>query len=292
MKTRKLALLIADAVLLLVCIIQFVVKGQSNVKSFTVKADIDSISIVNGLETINITKKNDAWFIGDKEYPASNNSVTELINKLSSFDALEKIASTSNEANLEKYELLDGKKIEVTAKAGEKIVRTIQIGKQASTGSQSYATVDNGKDIYLLSSDLRSVFNKSVSDLREMVVFTLEKSEITSVDAVLSDSRTVKFTKESQIEDFTAEQIAQTLENFATVTATKWYDGKMDLGGELVASTKINTASKTVAMDVYKIPAVDENSSDTYYANCSESPYTFEFAGYNATRFEKLAEVK
>ncbi|MBR5646220.1 MAG: DUF4340 domain-containing protein [Treponema sp.] len=292
MSKRKIFLLAANAVLLCVCIVQFIVKAQSHVKVFSIKGDIDCIEITKSDGSFSIVKNDDKWIAGEKQYPANSNTVKTMLDAVSSINALDRVASTSGASGIEKYELTDAQKITVTAKRKDKILRTVIIGKNASAGTQCYAVFDKSNDIYLVSGNLRSVFSKTVSEIREMAVIKENAEDVESVEAVLSSGKNVKLTRESQIEGFTQEQVVQTLENYSSLSATKWYDSKINLGGELIASVKINLKDKAITLDVYKIPAADENSTDVYYADCSESPYTFEFAGYAGQRFEILSKIK
>lgn len=292
MSKRKIFLLAANAVLLCVCIIQFIVKAQSHVKVFSIKGDVDCIEITKADGSFSIIKNEDKWFVGEKQYPANSNTVKSILDAVSSINALDRVSSASIAANAEKYELTDAKKITVTAKRKDKVLRTLTIGKNASAGTQCYAVFDKSNDIYLVSGNLKGVFSKTVAEIREMSVIKENAEDIESVDAVLSDGRSVKLTRESEIEGFSQDQVVQTLENFANLSATKWYDSKINLGGEMIASVKINLKDKIITLDAYKIPAKDENSSDVYYADCSESPYTFEFVNYAGQRFEILSKIK
>ena len=67
MKTRKLVLIIADVLLLAVCIIQFAVSARDTTKYFTFKDEPDSLEIVTPGEKISLVKDGDNWVIGDKK---------------------------------------------------------------------------------------------------------------------------------------------------------------------------------------------------------------------------------
>ena len=71
MKTRKLVLIIADLLLLAVCIFQLAFGARDTTKYFTLKDKPDSLEIVTPGETISLYKEGDDWFIGSQKYPAS-----------------------------------------------------------------------------------------------------------------------------------------------------------------------------------------------------------------------------
>ena len=79
MKTRKLVLIIADVVLLAVCIIQLALSARDTTKYFTLKDKPDSLLIVTPTETINLYKDGEDWFIGEKKYPANISVVDNLV---------------------------------------------------------------------------------------------------------------------------------------------------------------------------------------------------------------------
>ena len=151
MKTRKLVLIIADVLLLAVCIVQFALSARDTTKYFTFKDEPDSMEIVTPGETISLVKEGDNWVIGDKKYPANISVIDGYVSAIKNIRALDKVGSTSSDAVAERYELVDGKKTIVTAKLGDKVLRTLEIGKTAVSSSQCYATVDGGRcDKYCL----------------------------------------------------------------------------------------------------------------------------------------------
>ena len=181
MKTRKLVLIIADVLLLAVCIIQLALSARDTTKYFTLKDGPDSLEIITPAETISLVKEGEDWVIGDKKYPASISMIDSYLDAIKNIRALDKVGSITSGNNAEKYELTDGKKITVTAKLGDKVLRTVEIGKTAVSSSQCYATVDGGKDIYLVSGGINDTFDTSIAATRTTIVLNLEPSEITTV---------------------------------------------------------------------------------------------------------------
>ena len=57
MKTRKLVLIVADVVLLAVCLVQFIRSARDTTKYFTFKDEPDSLEIVTPQETISLYKE-------------------------------------------------------------------------------------------------------------------------------------------------------------------------------------------------------------------------------------------
>ena len=188
MKTRKLILIIADIILLSVVIIQGILKTRDGAKYFEFKQEPDCITIQTPSETISLVLENDNWFIGDKKYPADKNSVQNLVDALSYIRALDKVASVNENSSI-KYELVDGKKISVTASKEGKTLRSLEIGKEATANSHAYITVDGGKDIFVASGTLKSIFDKSTETLRSKSVWNFEQSDISSAAITFADGK-------------------------------------------------------------------------------------------------------
>lgn len=190
MKTRKLVLIVADVVLLAVCLVQFILSARDTTKYFTFKDEPDSLEIVTPQETISLYKEGEDWFIGEKKYPASMSMVDSYISAIKNIRALDKVGSIANGNNVERYELTDSKKTIVTAKLGDKVLRTIEIGKTAVSSSQCYMTVDGGKDIYLVSGGVNDTFDTSVAAARTTIVLNLNSDEITGVAITDAEDKT------------------------------------------------------------------------------------------------------
>ena len=289
MKTRKLVLIIADVLLLAVCIIQFAVSAHDTTKYFSLKDKPDAMEIVTPTEVINLYKEGDDWFIGEKKYPASISMVDSYIDAISNIRALDKVGNISSVNNEEKYELTDGKKITVTAKLGDKVLRTVEIGKTAVSSSQCYATIDGGKDIYLVSGGINDTFDTSVAAARTTIVLNLESSDITTVaikdiaaDKSWSVSRlgtgddlawNVSGAEDGYELDSGAAAIW--LNSFASLSTRDWYAEDAEVEGTKVVTAKITCAYKDITVEFYAIPKANENNIQQYYGTCSETPYRF-----------------
>ena len=289
MKTRKLVLIIADVLLLAVCIIQLALGARDTTKYFNLKEKPDSMEIVTPTETISLYKQGDDWFIGEKKYPASASMVDSYIDAVSNIRALDKVGSISSASDSDKYELTDGKKITVTAKLGDKVLRTVEIGKTAVSSSQCYATIDSAKDIYLVSGGINDTFDTSVAAARTTIVLNLEASDITNVaikdvaaDKSWSVSRmgsgddlawNVSGAEEGYELDSGAAAIW--LNSFASLTTRDWYAEDAVLEGTKTVTAKITCAYKDITVEFYALPKANENDLQQYYGTCSETPYRF-----------------
>ena len=289
MKTRKLVLIIADVLLLAVCIVQLALSARDTTKYFNLKDKPDLIEIVTPAETISLYKEGDDWFIGEKRYPASISMVDSYIDAISYIRALDKVGNTSSANGAEKYELTDGKKTTVIAKLGDKVLRTIEIGKTAVSSSQCYACIDGGKDIYLISGGINDTFDTSVAAARTTVVLNLEAADITSVSVTDNEAeKTWAVSRMGSGEDVAwnvsgveegyeldSGKAAAWLNSFASLSTRDWYAEDFVLNGVKTVTARITCAFKDITVEIYSLPKNNENDLQQYYGICSETPYRF-----------------
>lgn len=286
MKTRKLVLIVADAVLLAVCLVQFILSARDTTKYFTFKDEPDSLEIVTPQETISLYKEGEDWFIGEKKYPASMSMVDSYISAIKSIRALDKVGSIANGNNVERYELTDSKKTIVTAKLGDKVLRTIEIGKTAVSSSQCYMTVDGGKDIYLVSGGVNDTFDTSVAAARTTIVLNLNSDEITGVAITDAEDKTWSLSRMGDGDDVVWNVSGGEIEldegkanvwltSFASLSTRDWYAEDAVLEGTRAVSARITYNLKDIKLEFFALPKNNEKDLQQYYGTCSETPYRF-----------------
>lgn len=286
MKTRKLVLIVADVVLLAVCLVQFILSARDTTKYFTFKDEPDSLEIVTPQETISLYKEGEDWFIGEKKYPASMSMVDSYISAIKNIRALDKVGSIANGNNVERYELTDSKKTIVTAKLGDKVLRTIEIGKTAVSSSQCYMTVDGGKDIYLVSGGVNDTFDTSVAAARTTIVLNLNSDEITGVAITDAEDKTWSLSRMGDGDDVVWNVSGGEIEldegkanvwltSFASLSTRDWYAEDAVLEGTRAVSVRITYNLKDIKLEFFALPKNNEKDLQQYYGTCSETPYRF-----------------
>lgn len=286
MKTRKLVLIVADVVLLAVCLVQFILSARDTTKYFTFKDEPDSLEIVTPQETISLYKEGEDWFIGEKKYPASMSMVDSYISAIKSIRALDKVGSIANGNNVERYELTDSKKTIVTAKLGDKVLRTIEIGKTAVSSSQCYMTVDGGKDIYLVSGGVNDTFDTSVAAARTTIVLNLNSDEISGVSITDAEDKTWSLSRMGNGDDVVWNVSGGEIEldegkanvwltSFASLSTRDWYAEDAVLEGTRAVSARITYNLKDIKLEFFALPKNNEKDLQQYYGTCSETPYRF-----------------
>lgn len=286
MKTRKLVLIVADVILLAVCLVQFILSARDTTKYFTFKDDPDSLEIVTPQETISLYKEGEDWFIGEKKYPASMSMVDSYISAIKNIRALDKVGSIASGNNVERYELTDSKKTIVTAKLGDKVLRTIEIGKTAVSSSQCYMTVDGGKDIYLVSGGVNDTFDTSVAAARTTIVLNLNSDEITGVSITDAEDKTWSLSRMGNGDDVVWNVSGGEIEldegkanvwltSFASLSTRDWYAEDAVLEGTRAVSARITYNLKDIKLEFFALPKNNEKDLQQYYGTCSETPYRF-----------------
>ena len=300
MKTRKIILIAADVLLLAVCIFQWISAAKDNVKTFAFKEEADELIIEKADGNYTLTKQGDTWVIGDKKYPANEGSIDSMVSSVEEIRALDRMGKITNEVISARYDLTETKSIKVTVNAGGKTVRKITIGKETSTGTQCYVTIDDGDEVYLVADNLYYTFNKTVDELRSKTVYQVNKEVISSVSTTDKDGNTWTVSCSGSADDLSWSISGADVEvdagaadawfkSLAALTTTKWYDEGDRLAGERDNSLKIVAGNKTVTLDLFRIPAAGEAEKDSYYAKCNESPYYFEVPSYAVQKFQKTA---
>ncbi len=162
--TRKIALLSAIAVLLVVYILQVSVLGRTKVKTVFTAEEIDSVEISkNGGHILSLKKENEKWLVED--FAAMENRANRIVNSVNEIKILSTVSYDLGD--LERYGLNDENAVKVVASSGGKVMRTLYVGKDSVAGGQCYVMLDGEKKIYLAQGSLKSTFEVSADDLKE-----------------------------------------------------------------------------------------------------------------------------
>jgi len=140
---------------------------------------ISKIEIARNGKSVFLHKKDNNWYIGQKEYPADQDKVTGMLRVLKDFTIT---ALVSQSENYIRYDLTSDKKITVKAWQGKKMVRYFQVGKAAPTFHHTFVLLPDNVNVYHARGDFRRVFDRSLDDLRDMVVLAFENNEIRKID--------------------------------------------------------------------------------------------------------------
>jgi hypothetical protein len=154
--------------------------------------DISGIKLLKEGSEILMIRKNDTWLAGPQEYTADSLLIAGMLDKVSGI-RLTALASESRNYSL--YELDAKKSIVVEVLKGDTLLRKLAIGKPASSYNHTFVLLDDDYRVYHAQGNIRNDFDKSVADLRDKNVLTIEediaeltlrkgKDEITIIRAV------------------------------------------------------------------------------------------------------------
>lgn len=161
---RKIVLLSVIVVLLAVYVVQLVSSGRTNVKVLSVAENVDRLVVKNNGNFLSMAKEGDSWYVGALKKPCQVNRASGLVKSASEVKVLGTVASGAD-FDADRYGLSNP--IVVELYSGEKIVRTLEIGKNTATGSQCYVRIDGRQNIYLVQGALKSTYEVSEDDIAE-----------------------------------------------------------------------------------------------------------------------------
>ncbi|MBQ5472917.1 MAG: DUF4340 domain-containing protein [Treponema sp.] len=300
MTKRKLTLLIITGVLLVIAILQGIFSNISPVKTIKFDAEPYSISVTSNSNSYELKKQDGKWYIGDNNFLAKNTDVNQIIKTIKEIKVLDKVGSASNELLEERYDLNNDKAITVIASTRDgKALRTIKIGKASSTGSQSYITIDNKKEVYLVSGNFNSVYNKTEESLKSDYIYELSSKDFTSV-TVTRGSNTWTITKTSKPNETAAWQPSGSAENLvvdagkidawltqiATLKVSKWLPDDTSVSSNKEASVQIMINQEPTEVNIYK-EGYGDNAK--YICVCNRTTHKAELAKLTAQKFIKDA---
>lgn len=273
----------------------------------TTAADISKIIINKKGGNIEIRKKNDTWMIMPENYAADKTKVKSMTDSLASLAITVMVSEGENDLP---YELDPDHAIHVTAYAGDKKIRDIDLGKVAPTYKHTFVRMDGNKKIYHANGNLKNTFDKTIDDLRDKDVLTFETEDIGKIEIHKGDE-TVKLAlatppvdvnaeantsdkKEVEKASPAAEQPSWTDESGKTVEKKKADDFVKKLSDLKCRSFAIGKTKKDFTNPVFEVSlsgtkdytlsiyALADEKADQYPAVSSGSDFPFFLSKYTA----------
>lgn len=292
MKTRKILLLSAIALLLCVYLVQFFTRGGESKRTIALGDTPDSIVIskADGI-SLSITKEGDAWLLGDKKYPADPSLVQGIVSAL---DQIKVLGKVSLSGDLERYSLSEAGRLTVTAAKGGKTLRTVAVGKNAVTGRQSYALIDDSKDVLLVSGNLNDTFGKGIDALRKKEIWSMPADSISRIDVAGSGSG-VNFSLAKSAESVWAVAAPDRAKSFAldSNTVASWAQNFANVRAEsfpadgVVPGAALWTFLVTGGGKESRLIVHSKDGDARYLCSSSESPFAFYLSSASVERLMK-----
>ncbi|MCP3926990.1 MAG: DUF4340 domain-containing protein [Desulfobacterales bacterium] len=151
-------------------------------------SDVDRIEIKKDKGSIILVKKDEFWFVGKEKYKSDSSLVSKLLKNISDFKLTTLISSNED---FGRYELDEKKRIEVIAYRNDKILRSFQIGKTASSYSHTFVKVAKNSSVYHVEGNIRYDFDKKSDDFRDKLALTLNMNGIKKVEILYGTKKSV-----------------------------------------------------------------------------------------------------
>lgn len=140
--------------------------------------DINRIQITKGKSVVDLTKKDDNWYIAPQEYPADNNKVRSMLDNL---EKLTLTALVSESKNYNLYDLSGENGINIKAWHGDSLKRDIDVGKTASSYRHTFVKPAGDDRVFHARGNFRNTFDSNVDDLRDKAVLAFNEADIQQI---------------------------------------------------------------------------------------------------------------
>jgi hypothetical protein len=145
------------------------------------KSDITKIQIEQGDEDVELTKKDDRWWIAPEHYPADSSRIQGMLDVLDDLTLTALVAQSGDDM---RYELDDEKKISVKAWQQDRLVRDFEIGKTAPSFRHTFVKLAGDKRVFHARGNLRSRFDQTIDQLRDKQVLSFNIEDIQQIQIV------------------------------------------------------------------------------------------------------------
>lgn len=142
---------------------------------------ITTIDITKGKQTISVKRNGDDWILTDKGYPAEKAKIENIL------DSVKKITLTalvSEKEDLIRYGLDPDEAIKVIGKNKSKTLRSMSLGKTASTYNHTFVRLKGDPNVYQAKGDIRTHFEKTVLQLRDKKVLSLKTEAVEKIQLI------------------------------------------------------------------------------------------------------------
>jgi hypothetical protein len=182
-KREAIVLILIIAVLSLYLVMEKRGKTYYKLPKLTVidEKDVSSLTVKKGDVDVVLRRENEKWVILPGGFPADTNIVKNMVEAIGS---LSLTALSSESRNYSIYELDETRRIQIEISDGDQILRKVDLGKVISSFNYTFVKLSNDHRVFHAQGNLKSILDRTVSDLRDKVVMKIDE-EI--VEVVLSE---------------------------------------------------------------------------------------------------------
>ena len=201
--------------------------------------EITRIEITRGKAIIDLTKKDDSWYIAPKEYPADAGKVKNMLDNI---EKLTLTALVSESQNYDLYDLSGEAKINVKAWQADSLKRDIDVGKTASSFRHTFVKTAGDDRVFHARGNFRNTFDTTVDDLRDKTILTYTPSDIQQIQ-ITEEKQSFMLTR-TQLPEKEESPTAEKEESAAPpAQKTEWQTPDGRTGDEAAVSQLLNTLS-------------------------------------------------
>lgn len=292
MKTEYLVLILIIGALSAYLIMQKSGKTHYTLPSLSEieKKEISKLTIKSKETEIDLIKENDQWFVGPQKFPADPQKTEGLVDALREF-TLTSLVSESKNYTL--YELDEENRILVEALNNDIPIRTIHIGKPASSHRHTFVMVDDDHRVFHSEGNLKNKFTTTLADLRDKGALTIDE-DIMEMIITKGDGAPLTFTKSTApvTVDVTKEQEAAEEESTETPGEPEiiWVTS----GGKSANKEMIEEIIRTVShlqCDEYIENKTKEDLTSPTYTLTMKGAQTYTLSLYEKTEDNKYPAI-
>jgi hypothetical protein len=251
--------------------------------------DISKIVLNRADGEILLAKGNDEWLINKDKFPADKEKMNAMIKEIK---GLNLSALVSESKNYAMYDLESDKKISLEVISNDKILLKMDIGKTASSYRHTFIKLDNDYKVYQANGNLKSAFDKKLSDIRDKLVMKFDED---IAEIILNDGkREMKITKKITFVDSGAaewvtdknekvkgNEVEMIINNLRNMNCDDFVEGKAKEDFDKFIYRIELKGNKTYSF------FFAEKKDDKYIAISSENPYPFFLHEGRAKNFMK-----
>ena len=153
--------------------------------------DVTRIEITGKGSSLTLTKKDEIWNIQPQGYPVDPKRISGI---LSTISTLKTTALASESKDYQRYELDDGRKIQVKAWSGDEIIRNFEIGKAAPSFRHTFIRLDKDHRVFHARDNFRSKFDPDATAVQDKTAMEITTASVKSFVISLPAGKT-EFTK-------------------------------------------------------------------------------------------------
>lgn len=304
MKIKKSTIILSAlcAVFLTVNVVQCVLANMSPVEMLSVDGNADKITVSGPGADLVLNKKDGEWFIGATDFKALPSTAELMEKSLKEIKVLDTPAKTGDEVVEERYDLNAGKYVIASVYEGDKLLRSVKIGKQSATGTQSYISIDDNGKIYLVQGDFKSIFVKTDKEVISKKIYSAENDDIVSVsvksgkdswgfDKIPSEGPEEIWAGKGSMSgtEVNSEKVSQWAVSLSYLDAEDFIDDDAVLPANAEAEVSVETADDVFVVSIYAY----QSGENEYAARCNKNAHPFAVSKYVAEKFlKKAADLK